>query len=213
MLREDGGSAALEALLSIMIMFVAFYALWGVTVIIYNQSQITTASQLAAQTAVNDLAALDPYLSSENHKEATKERVPQNTTNPTLCTPINNVYLYAQCYGKAQARFVYEANTDALLPNQFTGQKPSASASDALFQCSTDLDITDEPTAYPDPRYQPCSQFINKVTAVRASYSAPTAFTSVGFLTFGGGSDNKSIANNATAVATRYQGEYQGAAP
>jgi hypothetical protein len=207
MLREDGGSAALEALLSIMIMFVAFYVLWGVTVIIYNQSQITTASQLAAQAAVNDFVALDPYLSSENHTEAIKNRITDdsNSCSERLITG-TNVYTYAQCYGRAQARFVYEANTDALLPNQFTGQKPSASSSDALFQCSTDPRITDEPTVSPDPRYQPCSQDINKVTAVRASYSAPTAFTSVGFLTFGGGSDNKSIANNATAVATRYQG-------
>lgn len=51
-LRGSRGAVALEAILSIIFLFGAFYAMWGVALIVYNKSQLATATQLSAQAAL-----------------------------------------------------------------------------------------------------------------------------------------------------------------
>jgi hypothetical protein len=50
--KKQSGSIAIEALASLLLLFIAVYSMWGVSVFIYNQSRISTATQLAAQAGI-----------------------------------------------------------------------------------------------------------------------------------------------------------------
>lgn len=68
------GQAALEALLSIVLLFIFFFALWGVAVAIHNQSRMQAATQLAAQGALltfdrNSYRGLDVSGSTQTARE------------------------------------------------------------------------------------------------------------------------------------------------
>ena len=199
MLREDGGSAALEALLSIMIMFVAFYALWGVTVIIYNQSQITTASQLAAQTAVNDFVGLAPYLSSSTPSTLSSERNKDFVCNPDRSLIISDI-AWASCYAKAQAQFVYQENTSSLLPNPFTSQKPADDGSAGItLVCTSDL----TPWKTDTLSWGSCAGK-SSVSAVGANFATPNSLSFLSLLQFGGGKTDQQISEGANGGAIRF---------
>jgi Flp pilus assembly protein TadG len=51
-LKKRSGSIAIEALASLTLLFIAVYSMWGLSVFIYNQSRISTATQLAAQAGI-----------------------------------------------------------------------------------------------------------------------------------------------------------------
>jgi hypothetical protein len=51
-LADEGGAVALEALLSLMLMVIALYAMWGAAVIVYDQSKAITGVQSASQGAL-----------------------------------------------------------------------------------------------------------------------------------------------------------------
>lgn len=50
--KSDKGAITLEALLSLVLLFVSMYVVWGVSLIIYNQSKLNTATQLSAQAGL-----------------------------------------------------------------------------------------------------------------------------------------------------------------
>lgn len=52
LLKKRSGSIAIEALASLMLLFIAVYSMWGLSVFIYNQSRVSTATQLAAQAGI-----------------------------------------------------------------------------------------------------------------------------------------------------------------
>lgn len=51
-LRRQKGAVALEALLSLVLLFVIFYAMWSTAQVIYQQSRLNTSVQLAAQAGL-----------------------------------------------------------------------------------------------------------------------------------------------------------------
>lgn len=52
-IRAQAGAVALEAMLSIILMFVIFYAMWAVAGAIYDQQRLATAAQFASQAGVS----------------------------------------------------------------------------------------------------------------------------------------------------------------
>lgn len=100
--RDDRGAAALEAMLSIVLLFVAFYCMWGVALVIYNQSRLNTASQLSAQAA---LTVFD--------RSTYRGMDPDGRT-------------YAAAVNRADhvAWSVFRENSCGMLPDQFDGKTP-----------------------------------------------------------------------------------------
>lgn len=101
--RAEDGVVALEAMLSIILLFVAFYCMWGAALVVYNQSRLNTAAQLSAQSAV-----------------VIFDRSTYRGIDPDG--------LYARALNRAQkvAYSVYNENTCGMLPNQFTGEVPES---------------------------------------------------------------------------------------
>lgn len=216
-LSSQLGSTSLEALLSIILMLIAFYALWGVSVIIYNQSQITTAAQFASQTAINSLTAIDPYIGTEAHQSAIQtdpSRSEYGLGSPPCdqapARPSNTLYGFAQCVAKNQAEFVFADNTRSLLTDQFTGSLPvTPNASTTTFSCISDpkpwLIIGDS-----NNNFATSCATANRATALRATFSAPTTLSRVSFLNFSSSNFDTNRTDTVRgqtnlATATRYQ--------
>lgn len=95
-------------MLSIVLLFIAFYCMWGVALVIYNQSRLNTASQLSAQAA---LTVFD--------RSAYRGMDPDGRTYAAAVTRADHV-----------AWSVFRENSCGMLPDQFDGQTPN-SACDA----------------------------------------------------------------------------------
>jgi len=95
---RNKGAVGLEALLSIILLFVAFYALWGVALVIYNQSRLNTATQLAAQSSIL-IFNRRAYRGQDNGR-------------------YQNAYNQAQHVGWS----VFRENSCGMLPDEITGE-------------------------------------------------------------------------------------------
>lgn len=51
-LKREKGSIAIEALASLLLLFIAVYSMWGVSILIYNRSKLTSATQLSSQAGI-----------------------------------------------------------------------------------------------------------------------------------------------------------------
>lgn len=51
-IQNQQGVVAVEALFSLMLLFVALIAMWGIGLVIYNQTKLNTATQLASQAGL-----------------------------------------------------------------------------------------------------------------------------------------------------------------
>lgn len=95
-------------MLSIVLLFIAFYCMWGVALVIYNQSRLNTAAQLSAQAALT---------------------VFDRSTYRGL-DPDGKTYTAAVNRAEHVAWSVYRENSCGMLPDQFSGDLPD-SACDA----------------------------------------------------------------------------------
>lgn len=209
--NSQSGAVALEALLSIIIMFVAIYAIWAVSVFIYNQSQITTASQFASHTAVNTMVTNDPYLGDDNHAAVSQTNVsfengpfrpvygPRGSNPTTFCLQVS-IYWRAQCISKKQADFIFDDNTLSLLPDQFTGAPPSIVGNNELtITCNTNS------KPYNDENWSQEKCRGGEVTGVRTVLNTPKSQSYLSFLDFSTfGRSGQSVAQDANSTATRY---------
>lgn len=50
--RHERGAVALEAILSVMLMLGAFYTMWGASIIVFNKTKLTTATQFSSRGAM-----------------------------------------------------------------------------------------------------------------------------------------------------------------
>jgi hypothetical protein len=100
--QNKSGSAALEAILCLIFMFVAFYTMWGAALLIYNKSKLDTATQFSAHSA-----------------SIIMDRAAYRGINP------KNVSRQASILANIVAINVYRENTCGMLPDQFTGQLPN----------------------------------------------------------------------------------------
>jgi hypothetical protein len=101
--KQEDGAAALEAILSIILLLGVFLVLWWSTVLVYNQSRITTSAQLSAQSALT---------------------VFDRSTYRGGTVPARNV----QALDRAEkiAIGIYNENSCGLLPNPLDGKAPAS---------------------------------------------------------------------------------------
>ena len=52
MFKSEKGAVAIEALFSLMLLFATIYAMWGVSLVIFNQTKLNTATQLSSQAGL-----------------------------------------------------------------------------------------------------------------------------------------------------------------
>lgn len=100
-LRGNAGAAALEALLSIVLLFVVIYTMWSVAVLIYNHSKLTTATQFSAQAAL-----------------VTYDRSTYRGRN------VAGLYERAVNRASTVAQNVFRENTCGMLADPATGKRP-----------------------------------------------------------------------------------------
>jgi hypothetical protein len=105
-MRDAKGAAALEGILSILLMLGAFYTMWGVAIVVYNHSRLTTATSFAAHGALTVFEREAGYISGGDADS-------------------RNDYL---CLGRHQAATVsaalFHANLKGLAKDPFTGKTP-----------------------------------------------------------------------------------------
>lgn len=127
-LRRSRGSVALEAILSIALMMGAFYSMWGVIVVIYNQSVLQSASRLAAD------GGLIAFQRRGQLKSQNREFV---TASSGVDGAINR--------GRSVATVLFKENSRGMMADQFSGAVPSATPQQIDIECQAQYTIGSEP--------------------------------------------------------------------
>ena len=142
---KQRGAVALEAMLSIVLLFCAFYCMWGVALVIYNQSRLNTAAQLASQSA---LLVFD--------------RSTYRGINP------KNTYVTALNRANHVAWSVYKENSCGMLPDQFTAQAPQTGCDGPVGQAPPNFSISIECSPTLTAGYTPSNCYASGLAQAQA---------------------------------------------
>jgi hypothetical protein len=184
-LRRQRGAVALEAMISIIFMFAAIYAMWGVALIIFNQTKLVTATQLSSQ------AALITYDRSTYRGR-----------------DVAGLYAKANARASEVAKSVFRENTCGMLPDQFSGEAPLDICHDSPGEAvpNFSVSIRCSPTLTNTP-WRPCNTGGETAMALRVTV-ASQATSPFFFLTpfrgtgFGGGDPEEHLARMKASSST-----------